>query len=102
LANDRPIGFAGIWGAWSGPDGVIESCAVFVTDANELSRPIHARMPVNLSRDASRVWLDHSADVNVLKRLLLPFPAAEMVCYLLSKAVNNPRNNWPELIVPAA
>jgi hypothetical protein len=37
----------------------------------------------------------------ILDRVLAGTPA-EMVCYPVSKMVNNPRNNRPELIVSAA
>ena len=42
--------FAGLWEHWEGADGkTIESCTIIVTDANELLRPIHDRMPVILT-----------------------------------------------------
>jgi putative SOS response-associated peptidase YedK len=98
--NDEPIGFAGLWDRWHHQDEVIESCAVIVTEANELSRPIHDRMPVILSRETCEVWLDHAIeDADKLKGLLKPYPADEMLCSSVSRAVNSPKNDNPELIV---
>ena len=42
----RPWAFAGRWERGEGPGGPVESCAVITTEANELVRPVHDRMPV--------------------------------------------------------
>ncbi len=47
LASGEPFAFAGLWEHWEGGD-VIESFTIIVTEANELLRPIHERMPVIL------------------------------------------------------
>ncbi|MDR3540473.1 MAG: SOS response-associated peptidase family protein [Desulfosporosinus sp.] len=58
-------------------------------------------MPVILSRDSVRVWLDQSiVDSYFLKNLLLPYPADLMIAYEVSTLVNSPRNNGPECLVP--
>jgi hypothetical protein len=48
--DGRPIGFAGLWECWERDEEAapIESCAVITTEANELVRPIHNRMPAIL------------------------------------------------------
>jgi putative SOS response-associated peptidase YedK len=102
LRDDGPVAFAGLWERWHNQDEVVETCAIIVTEANELSRPIHDRMPVILSRDACEVWLDHAIeDAEKLKALLRPYPADEMVCSPVSRAVNSPKNDGPALIVAA-
>ena len=59
LANGNPLGFAGLWDALKDKDGHwLQSCAIVTTEANELMRRIHPRMPVILHpRDYDR-WLD--------------------------------------------
>jgi putative SOS response-associated peptidase YedK len=48
MRDDRPFGFAGLWERWEGEGGqVINSCAILTTEANEVLRPVHDRMPVN-------------------------------------------------------
>jgi hypothetical protein len=54
-AMTSPLRFAGLWEKWRNQDEVVESCAIIVTEANELSRPIHDRMPVILPREACEV-----------------------------------------------
>jgi putative SOS response-associated peptidase YedK len=46
-ADGTPFAFAGLWEKWQAPeDQIIESCTILTTDANDLTRPIHDRMPV--------------------------------------------------------
>jgi putative SOS response-associated peptidase YedK len=60
-------------------------------------------MPVMLNAKTAALWLDPEVDdAQVLQDLLRPYPAEEMAFHEVSKAVNNPRNNRPELILPAA
>jgi putative SOS response-associated peptidase YedK len=46
-------------------------------------------------------WLDPRADLPSLNQLLRPYPAAAMEAYPVSRAVNDPANDRPELINPA-
>ena len=63
--------------------------------------PIHDRMPVILSRDSERVWLDQSiVESHLLKSLLVPYPADLMIAYEVSTLVNSFKNNGPECLVP--
>jgi putative SOS response-associated peptidase YedK len=67
------LSFAGLWDRWKNPETGerIASCTIIVTDANELTRPIHDRMPVVLDRADIRPWLRGEADTELLR------PAAE-------------------------
>ena len=64
-------------------------------------RPIHARMPVILSRDDEDFWLDGS-DPAVLAHVLKPCPAEAMEAYEVSSLVNSYVNDRPEVIEPVA
>src|SRR5208283_4096944 len=49
LQEGRPFAFAGLWDRWHAPEGeVIESATILTTDANDVVRPVHERMPVIL------------------------------------------------------
>jgi putative SOS response-associated peptidase YedK len=103
LRDGRSFAFAGLWDCWRGPDGPVESCAVLTTQANELSRPVHDRMPVILAPRACELWLDPEVDdPATLRALLQPYPAEAMDAYPVSPLVNSPRNDRPECIRPAA
>lgn len=100
---DQPIAFAGIWDCWKGEEPALESCSIITTDANELSRPIHDRMPVLLRGADAEAWIDPAVeDARQLASLLRPFPAEEMACVAVGTLVNSVRNHGPELIRPAA
>ena len=102
LASDEPFAFAGLWSHWeSKSDGeVVESCTIMTTEANELMKPIHTRMPVILDRTGTAAWLKPDRDAGNLTPLMQPFPAHKMATYTVALLVNNPRNDVPECIKP--
>jgi putative SOS response-associated peptidase YedK len=101
--DERPFAFAGLWERWEGESGPVESCAILTTTANELVRPIHERMPVILPAQHWAAWLDpQMQDAVALAPLLRPYPADAMRAYAVSQLVNNPRNDGPECLEPAA
>ena len=52
MRSGEPFAFAGLWSVWTDPQGNrIPSCAIVTTEANDLLRPIHDRMPVILPRE---------------------------------------------------
>jgi putative SOS response-associated peptidase YedK len=100
MAKDRPFAFAALWECWHGTDGAaIESCTIVTTEANDLMRPLHDRMPVILPEENFRQWLDpKNEDVPELEGLLRPYAPAEMTVFQISTLVNSPRNDCPECI----
>ena len=78
--SGRPFGFAGLYETWTSPDRKqINTCTIITTDANELIKPIHDRMPVILPKDKERLWLDSDlVDASTLLSILKSYPAEEM------------------------
>jgi putative SOS response-associated peptidase YedK len=63
---------------------------------------IHNRMPVILpSRAAEKAWLDDGLGLSAHQELLMPFDAAAMQEYVISKRVNSPANNDVEVLAAA-
>ena len=59
LKSGEPFAFAGLWESWRDPDGeIVRSCTIITTEANELLRPVHERMPVILPKEMESLWLD--------------------------------------------
>ena len=101
--KDRhPFAFAGLWEIWNSPDGSeIRSCTIITTQPNAHLQPIHNRMPVILPRDAYQAWLiPEERTPEKLNYLLVPYPSEEMVAFPVSKMVNSPQVDSPDLIKP--
>ncbi len=100
LKSGQPFAFAGLWERWQSPDGSeIKSATIITTSPNELTAPLHDRMPVILPKAAYKQWLDPSLQQPAdLQNLLIPYPATEMEAYPVSSLVNSPNNDKPEVI----
>ncbi len=92
--DGHPLSFAGLWERWrDGAGADILSCAIITTVANEAIEPVHDRMPVILGREAVAAWLNQGgAD------LLQPCPPEWLQLWPVSRLVNNPRSQGPDLI----
>ena len=99
-ADGSPFAFAGLWERWQAPeDEVIESCTILTTDANDLTQPIHDRMPVILKPEDYDLWLDPQVKApNLLKPLLRPYPSEEMVAEPVSPKVNKASYDAPDCV----
>ncbi len=100
LKSAELFAMAGLWERWKSPNGqTVYSCTVITTEANELMRSIHDRMPVIFKPEDEKIWLDPTrTDWNQLNQLLRPLPANLMEAYQVSSIVNSPKNNSPQLI----
>lgn len=101
-ADGRPIAFAGLWERWDKGDEPLETCTIITTAANRALRDIHDRMPVILPPDALRVWVDAAQPMEVIEALLRPAPDELLRPHEVSRAVNSPAHDGPELIGPRA
>jgi putative SOS response-associated peptidase YedK len=94
--------FAGLWDHWQGPDNqVIESATIITTDANDLVRPCHDRMPVIIDPADYEFWLDPGiAEPEALRPLFAPHPVSGMDAYPVIQKVGRTTFNDPEAIRP--
>lgn len=101
LKDEAPMGIAGLLEHWPGPEGEQMTFTILTTEPNPLMARIHNRMPAIIQPENYDTWLDTSVtDVNVLQALLGPFPERLMEAYPVSKLVNSPAHESPELIQP--
>jgi putative SOS response-associated peptidase YedK len=64
---------------------------------------IHNRMPAIIAPEHYGTWLDPDmTDVEVLLTMLGPYPERLMDAYPVSRKVNSPSHDGPDLIVPEA
>ena len=84
LATRELMAMAGLWESWKAPDGsLLRSVCVITTDANEIMRPIHDRMPVFIGPPDWRAWLagemnlDHQAEAKHFGNVSLQLEPAD-------------------------
>jgi putative SOS response-associated peptidase YedK len=82
--------FAGLWEQWQD----LQTCTIITTDANAKMAAVHDRMPVIISPADFPAWLAGGAD------LLKPCPDAVIAIHRVGRAVNNARNDTPDLLEP--
>jgi putative SOS response-associated peptidase YedK len=101
LKDKDVFGFAGLYEEWLDRDSgeQIETFTIITTEANEVLKSVHDRMPVILKPKDYDQWLDaKEKDTNKLQKLLVSYPAKEIDSYKVSKDVNSPSNDSSELI----
>jgi putative SOS response-associated peptidase YedK len=91
--------FAGLWSNWKTPEGkTLSTYTILTTEANDKLTPIHARMPVILPPEQYNAWLAPDSSLDDVRSLLTPYPSEEFNFHPVSKEVNSPKNNSPEIL----
>ncbi|MCY7864799.1 SOS response-associated peptidase [Bacillus spizizenii] len=100
LKSSALFAFAGLYEKWKTHQGdPLYTCTIITTTPNELMKDIHDRMPVILTHDHEKEWLNPlNTDPDDLQSLLLPYDADDMEAYEVSPLVNSPKNNSLELL----
>lgn len=102
MKDKKPFAFAGLWDSWQSKDGSeIRSCTIITTEPNSLVAEIHNRMPVILPAEVYQDWLHEGEyDQSLLSSLLKPYPSEPLEAYPVSRQVNSPQNDSPDIINP--
>ncbi len=101
--DGRPLALAGLWSGWRDPetDTVRRTFTIITTTPNRALADVHDRMPVVIADSAWDQWLDPTpVDPGELIGLLAPNEDVDLEIYPVSRAVNNVRNDGPDLIRP--
>jgi putative SOS response-associated peptidase YedK len=104
-ADGGPLAFAGLYELWrdaSVPDDQdrawLWTTTIITTTATDEVGQIHDRMPMVIEPAAWPDWLDpDNTEVTGLQGLLVPAVSGGLTSHPVSTAVNNVRNNGPEL-----
>ena len=101
-ADGSILAFAGIWEHWLGADGSeVETVAILTCEANREMQAVHDRMPVILRSADHDLWLDCTSGSSVgLEGLMQPAGDGSLVIKPVSRMLNNPRNDVPEVQGP--
>jgi putative SOS response-associated peptidase YedK len=105
-ADGGPLAFAGLYELWhdksmpdDSDDAWLWTATIITTTATDEVGQIHDRMPMVIDPASWQDWLDpDNNDVPGLRQLLVPAVAGRLTSYPVSTAVNNVRNNGPELL----
>lgn len=92
--NRELFAIAGIWKKYNDHYGF----SVITTEANDVMKPIHHRMPVIIKEKDISKWLNPETDLITLKSMMRPVEDAFFTCYPVSQYVNNSRNDGPNCI----
>jgi len=99
LRDEDLFSFAGIWEEYESISGEIQhTFLILTTTPNEIVSEIHDRMPVILSRENEKKWLDKYSSESELLKMLQPYPAESMITYPVSPLVNSVQNDSPGII----
>ncbi|MHB8844765.1 MAG: SOS response-associated peptidase [Nitrospirota bacterium] len=98
--DGRPFGMAGLYNCWTSPEGSqVCTTTIITTEANDLVRPLHDRMPAIASPEVYDLWLDPAVhEKEKLLPLLRPCPADDLELYEVFDKVNTPKNDSAENI----
>ena len=105
LKSAEPFTFGGLSETWKdkgNPNGEpVHFYLIITTVPNSLTEPIHDRMPVILTEELYKDWIDPTNnDTGLLREMLLPYDPGLMKAFQVSTLVNSPKNYGPELIAP--
>ena len=101
LPNDRLCVFAGVMAMWkpANDDEWQTSCAILTRDAVGPAAEVHDRMPVILSRDSEKAWLDANiSDAAQAMAAALQHGVTELEHHPVSSRVNVAKNDDDDLI----
>jgi putative SOS response-associated peptidase YedK len=99
--DDGLILMAGLWQWYQSAEGYEQTFAVITTTPNAAVAPIHDRMPAILEGDDLALWLSPKTGVRDLPGLLGAARDDLLKRRAISMAVNDAKNDGPELIEPA-
>lgn len=102
LPDGEIFALGGIWEFWRPPEGGdgIVSCAILTTEPNTLLEPIHDRMPVILSPDRYRAWLDPRTSGAAVQDMVRPWPSDGLRAWKISFAINDPETDDSSVLTP--
>jgi len=100
LEEKKLFPMAGLWTMSTNENGTKQfTCAIITTKANDFMASIHDRMPVILSNETAKAWLNPDmTDINFFNHILIPYDSKKMQMQEVSTYVNNSKNEGIECI----
>jgi putative SOS response-associated peptidase YedK len=101
MENKQPFCIAGIWEDFEDNTGDENHTFMMLTrPAEEIVSPITDRMPLILTSDSEKIWLNNDADEEVLSNQLIPHITTSLTSYTVSPQISTSTLDVPSLITP--
>lgn len=97
-ADGQPLAMAGIWELWDKGEQPLRSFSIITTAANDFMHELHHRMPAILEKPGMDVWMAGTSGKDELLTLINSPVTAGLQAWPVSRAVNSPLNDHPELL----
>jgi len=99
MGDEGLFSMAGIWEEYESVNGETQhTFLILTTTPNEIVSEIHDRMPVILTKEEEKKWLDNYTSEEDLKKILKPFSSGSMVSFSVSPLVNSVQNDTPAVM----
>jgi len=99
LKDNTIFSAAGIWETWKDSTGkLVHTFSVLTQAPNKLMAPIHNRMPVILTKEQEKYWLDTTLAIKEVLASIHPYPSEQMEAYQVSDRVGKVANNDKDLL----
>ncbi|EAZ80000.1 SOS response-associated peptidase [Algoriphagus machipongonensis] len=99
LRDEELFSMAGIWEEYESVNGETQhTFLILTTNPNPIVSDVHDRMPVILSKELEKKWLDGYTSIDELKELLKPLSGDQMLSYSVSPLVNSVQNDTPAVM----
>lgn len=91
IKNQKVFSIAGLRSAYQKPDGsILHTVTIITTQANPFMQEIHERMPVILTKETEKIWLNiNNKDISQILSCLNPYDNQQMSSYKVSSYVNS-------------
>ena len=99
-ASGAPVSFAGLWERWEGAGEVLESFAIVTTAASAALVDLHHRQPALVDAQECEEWLAPDTGTERLLALARRSHPGPFARWPVSRRVNSPRNDEPDLLLP--
>ncbi len=102
LKSGALAAFAGLWEQYSDKEEGVEihSFTIVTTQANTKVSILHDRMPVILTPETEKIWLNDNLETEEHVNILQAPRDQDIEMYRVSQKVNAVQNDYPELITP--
>ncbi|HYF71064.1 MAG TPA: SOS response-associated peptidase [Ohtaekwangia sp.] len=100
--NQDIFSIAGLWEEYEDTEGnEMHTFTIITTPANELVSSICERMPVILTKETEKIWLNQSSKEDDLMNVLQSYPSTEINLYSVSPRISDSTADVPSLIIPS-